>query len=106
MAFMPYYSYTGSPKVSGKVAVQGTGLMTTATQTLSWQLSGVDPACKRGASPDIKNSCGLHIHQGTSCYDNALGHYWNTTLFEADPWATVSYTTKKFILYHYAHEIG
>jgi len=93
-AFAPYFNYQGDLKVQGSIAVEGTGLIETATQTLSWQLEGLDPRCNE-SNEGVSNACGIHIHQGTSCYEDAGGHYWNTTLIDSDPWATVTYQTRK-----------
>lgn len=60
-------------------------------QSLTWDLSGVDPACKIGSG----NQCGIHIYEGTSCTENAEGHYWNETLVNSDPWTMVQYNTNK-----------
>jgi len=35
----------------------------------------------------------VHIHEGISCTENALGHYWSKTTRDKDPWAQISYTT-------------
>ena len=85
---MPYYTYTGNLATAGSV-----GPMTTAstTQTFSYQLDGVDPKCSGGAGPE-KNSCGIHIHAGKSCIENAEGHYF-TGAVTSDPWKTVAYTS-------------
>jgi len=85
--FVRYYSYTGAVQVGGSV-----GPMTTAgtTQTFSYALSGVDPACASGPGT-AANSCGVHIHAGTTCAENALGHYYSGFV-QADPWAS-NYTT-------------
>jgi len=44
-----------------------------------------------GAKAGQPNSCGIHIHEGTSCAENALGHYWNKTTHTADAWSSISY---------------
>jgi len=88
-AFVPYYSYTGDLAVAGSLGplmtVNGT------TQTFSYSLSGIDPLCAGGAG-DAANSCGVHIHSGYTCAENAGGHYFTGDV-TSDPWATVSYTT-------------
>jgi len=58
-------------------------------QSLTWDLSGVDPKCKTGSG----NQCGIHIHENTSCTGDAEGHYWNETLVNSDPWTVVQYST-------------
>jgi hypothetical protein len=59
-------------------------------QVLDFKLKGVDPECKT-VPEDVANACGIHIHEGKSCKENALGHYWNKGEIEADPWAPVTY---------------
>ena len=87
--FMPYYSYTGNLGVSGTV-----GPMTTSgtTQSFYWSLSGVDPLCSSGAGT-AGNSCGIHIHSGTTCTADAGGHYYETSTVTSDPWTSVAYTS-------------
>merc|ERR1712185_704097 len=67
--------------------------MTTAgtTQTFSWSLTGVDTACSSGAG-DAGNSCGIHIHSGMTCTDDAEGHYY-TGAVTTDPWTSIAYTS-------------
>ena len=86
--FVPYYSYNGDLGVSGTV-----GPMTTSgtTQSFYWSLSGVDPQCSSGAGSSA-NSCGIHIHSGTTCTDDALGHFY-TGAVSVDPWTSVAYTS-------------
>lgn len=88
--FGPYFNYAGDLAVTGKVSVKGKGTGDATGQDLSWSLSGVDPKCEGG--PGGKpNSCGVHIHKGQSCKEDALGHYFATP---EDPWKTVVYTSK------------
>jgi len=61
------------------------------TQTFAYALSGVDPMCASGAG-SAANSCGLHIHSGMTCTDNALGHYYTGSV-TTDPWTSVAYTS-------------
>jgi len=105
VAFTPYFNYRGNLNVQGIIAVQGSGLVDTATQTLSWQLMGLDPRCK--TTPEgVANACGIHIHQGVSCYEDAGGHYWNKSLIDNDPWASVTYQTRRFASHFYAMAVG
>ena len=85
--FVKYYSYTGNIALGGVV-----GPMTTSgtTQTFYYSLTGVDPACSSGAGT-AANSCGIHIHSGATCTDNAGGHFY-TGAVTADPWASIAYT--------------
>jgi len=88
-SFVPYYSYAGNLAVAGSV-----GPMTTAgtSQSFAYSIVGADPACADGRDPSTGNSCGIHIHAGTTCADDALGHYY-TGVVTADPWVTVAYTS-------------
>ena len=88
--FVPYYSYSGALAVSGTV-----GAMTTSgtTQTFYYSLSGADPACASGAGT-AGNSCGIHIHSGTTCAGDAGGHYYNEETITDDPWASIRYGGK------------
>jgi len=110
-ALTPYVGYTGSLKVSGNVGVKGeevddTGMTAFtdgpnpsgnssagAAQDMSWYLKGVDPECRQAPPAGVANACGIHIHEGTSCYVGAGGHYWNNSLFQDDPWSIVTYRT-------------
>lgn len=55
---------------------------------LSWDLDGVDSGCSSGGFGG--NSCGIHIHSGTTCIDGNLvsGHYYDTNTISDDPWTT------------------
>merc|ERR1712060_220036 len=94
-SFSPYPDYAGNLKVVGSMTVVSTsGTDTTATQTLTWNLKGTDPACKANAGDDVANGCGVHVHSGTSC-DVAAdvgGHYYSSSL-SSDPWAPIVYVT-------------
>ena len=89
-AFVKYDGYAGALSVHGVV-----GPMTTSggSQTFDYHLYDVDPDCINGAGP-AGNSCGIHIHAGMSCTENAGGHYYNDAQFTSttDPWKLVSYT--------------
>jgi len=102
-AFVPYYSYQGNLHVSGSVLVSSKGVLEEAAQVLQWTLKGVDPAC--GSVPSgVDNACGVHIHQGMDCTSNALGHYYNETSIDKDPWLAITYKTIKFFGTYYAIE--
>jgi hypothetical protein len=73
--------------------VRGVGVADSAGQDLKWFLNGVDPACNMRPPEDVPNACGIHIHEGMSCYANAGGHYWNKSTYEEDPWTPVIYKT-------------
>jgi Cu/Zn superoxide dismutase len=60
--------------------------------TIMYNLTGVPCECAQiGTAP---NSCGLHIHEGTSCNMASMvgGHWFGTT---SDPWAFSPYTARK-----------
>ena len=86
-SFVPYFDYTGNLAVSGTVEPVITAL---TTQAFAYYLSGVDPDCASGPG-SAANSCGVHIHTGISCTDNAGGHYFVSPV-TTDPWTTVIYT--------------
>jgi len=76
------------------------------TQTIGpdkWSCSdGPAPCGKFGTSVEagtcdenkfVKNSCGLHVHQGTQCEvaDGVGGHYYNRDIGMVDPWLPVRF---------------
>jgi hypothetical protein len=85
--FVPYYSYEGSLAVAGTVTVTCSG----TTHTLDYALSDVDFSCATGAG-DAEKSCGIHIHQGTTCDGDAGGHYYDDEIVFTDPWASIAYS--------------
>jgi hypothetical protein len=96
--FVPYVGYTGPlTQVSGMVGPIVTSLSAEtqliSTQDASYQLSFVDPQCSGGAGP-APNSCGVHIHTGTSCTAGAGGHYFANPPVTTDPWVSISYTSR------------
>merc|ERR1719343_1157378 len=91
--FVVYPGYVGKLHVSGTLKIEGaSGSSKTATQTLTWNLKGLDTACKAGAADRVKNGCGIHVHHGSSCKsaDDVGGHYFSGAL-STDPWAGVRY---------------
>merc|ERR1711994_1177516 len=91
--FNRYPGYDGPLQVSGPIEITTvSGTETSASQTLSWSLEGLDTACQAGAAEGISNGCGIHVHSGTSCEDAADvgGHFFSAAL-EADPWKPVVY---------------
>ena len=89
--FVPYYTYGGELAVAGHV---GPLVTVGTTQTFSYALTGLDPACAGPSGPrfDAANSCGIHMHEGTSCADDA-GHHYFTGAVTEDPWTAIAYTT-------------
>ena len=86
--FVPYFNSGSGFEVSGVIYDIETDRLSTPSQTFTFSLDGVDPACSSGAG-GAANSCGIHIHAGTSCAEDALGHYYSTA---SDPWSAVAYT--------------
>lgn len=84
--FVPYFSYTGPYYVGGSVHPF---FSTGTVQLFAFNLTGADVACAAGAG-DAANSCGIHIHAGTSCAEDALGHLYADM---DDPWTEVSYAS-------------
>ena len=82
--FKPYFNYNGNLRVGGQCQLTSAG----TSQTFSCSLTNVDPQCTRVGN--AANSCGIHIHQGTSCEINAQGHYYKTPVTQ-DPWTNVIY---------------
>jgi hypothetical protein len=95
-AFTPYVGYEGNLEVSGGVYIYGTGVGDSAGEDLDWNLRGVDPRCSKGANSEYSNSCGIHIHEGISCLEDAGGHYWDKDAITDDPWANVGYRAVKW----------
>eukprot|EP00429_Kryptoperidinium_foliaceum_P038844 CAMPEP_0176163386 /NCGR_PEP_ID=MMETSP0120_2-20121206/83590_1 /TAXON_ID=160619 /ORGANISM="Kryptoperidinium foliaceum, Strain CCMP 1326" /LENGTH=356 /DNA_ID=CAMNT_0017500913 /DNA_START=59 /DNA_END=1130 /DNA_ORIENTATION=- len=76
--FRPYAGYTGELHVSGKMWVRMFSGATPATagQAFTFRLHGVDARCSSGPGPS-PDSCGVQIHQATSCASAGGGHHWN-----------------------------
>jgi len=88
-----YPGYTGNLKVAGSMTIVGTsGTHTTAKQTLTWSLTGLDTDCKAKAGDAVANGCGIHVHTGTSCAsaNDVGGHYYSSSL-SSDPWGPIVY---------------
>ena len=88
--FVPYFNYPGNLKVEGVLTIyphpDKSGLLGLG------QLSGIDPMCSSGPNTGVNaNSCGVHIHKGTSCTEDAEGHYYDTSI-GSDPWGAGYYT--------------
>ncbi|CAK0878811.1 unnamed protein product, partial [Prorocentrum cordatum] len=84
-----YPGYEGGLNVTGVVTLTGD-----TTQTLQWDLAGLDTACMSGAGDDVTNGCGIHVHEGMSCdvADDVGGHYYSNDR-STDPWADVVYVS-------------
>jgi len=86
--FQPYYGYEGGLTVSGYLRAEFSG---TKIQ-LKWALQGGDANCGLVDLPNgkVSNDCGIHIHTGTSCTEDAGGHYWKPQA-DPDPWTKIHY---------------
>jgi len=93
-SFAPYPGYDGDLKVEGSMTVvSNSGNASSASQTLTWSLSGLDTRCTPNAADGTPNGCGVHIHAGTSC-DSAGVHYFSSALaLDVDPWKPIVYVT-------------
>lgn len=81
-----YPGYKGNQTITGTVKLS----YTKGGVTIDYALEGVEEACAAvGPKP---NSCGIHIHKGTSCANatDPMGHYYSGNM--SDPWVTVVYT--------------
>lgn len=87
--FTAYPGYNGSLITTGSVTLVEDRTSGVVGQITSWSLAGGDTSCTRLIS-GVPNACGVHVHSGTSC-STASGHYWNSSVVAADPWATVPY---------------
>lgn len=85
-----YLTYTGALRVKGTIVNLVTPSASAGT-TFTYSLKGVDGSCAAGPGT-AANSCGLHIHTGTSCTASAGGHYF-TGAVHSDPWTSISYTS-------------
>jgi len=85
--FLKYVDSTTNFSVSGWVMVEqmpetpprfgGLGML--PYQRVSWDLAGIDPACSGGDGGRNINRCGIHIHEGRSCSEDAGGHLYKGT---------------------------
>ena len=91
----PFGNYFDAAKDLNDTAKQMSGVQiyTTPDNTaIDYVLFDVDPACAAGPDTTINpNSCGIHIHEGSSCSDDALGHYYDKTSIDPDPWGAGYY---------------
>lgn len=93
-SFVKYFDYAGSLAVKG--SVRATELDGRIHQ-MWYDLEGVDGGCDGGPDTSVKNSCGIHIHMGTSCTEDALGHLYHPVIgLEGDPWGVGVYEATSF----------
>ena len=86
--FVPYYNYEGLLAVAGTVTVTCSG----TTHTLDYDLTSVEAQCAGSADSEAANSCGIHVHEGTTCDDEAGSHYYEDDE-ASDPWASITYAS-------------
>jgi Cu/Zn superoxide dismutase len=77
--FVKYFNSDTNFSVSGAVFMEQ-GTSSIPSQIVSWDLAGIDPAC---TGTEQGNICGIHIHEGKSCSEDALGHFFKV---DVDPW--------------------
>jgi len=84
----PYPGVNSDDSYSGSVILRFYG----TSATIHYELSTFDSECINGAK-DTPNSCGIHIHSGTSCDDASKvgGHFWKGDEIE-DPWMSAIYS--------------
>lgn len=92
--FQPYYTYTGSYRVTGTVTLYKKPGPTEATTGLylGYRLNGVDTECNMGPGT-APNSCGIRVHAGSSCDKPAGMRLFNIGKLLADPWVNTYYTS-------------
>merc|ERR1719401_2284973 len=88
--FQKYFDFKGDLRVSGTVLVEEGSR---GELKLSYNLTGVDPECIKGPQLKLKNSCGLHIHEGSDCDGNTGPHFYDKDKLENDPWLPIAYKT-------------
>merc|ERR1712007_402387 len=69
--FVKYFNSNTNFSVSGHVSMRQGG-SSIPSQIVSWDLAGIDPAC---TGTEQGNICGIHIHKGKSCSEDALGSF-------------------------------
>merc|ERR1712113_13265 len=85
-----YPQYTGSFSVSGEVTLTYFESGTDIYNLLRYKIEGADSDCT--APGDASNSCGVHVHSGTSCdlASNVGGHHYVKDGRD-DPWKPIAY---------------
>lgn len=96
-SFQRYPGYTGDLNVTGTVEAWQVGTGSAASQVLRFDLTGVDSACGTANITGVGNACGIHVHEGKDCADQAKvgGHYWDKSAQASDPWKPIRYTVKE-----------
>lgn len=86
-SFGKYFNYNGDLEVQGTVTIKFATEASTS-QDVEGELTGIDLDCN-GTQTGAGNRCGVHVHSGESCAEDALGHFFSVS---ADPWVPVTYT--------------
>ena len=63
--FAAYPGYEGPLSLKGRMLLRFDDA--SGNMTLAHELQGVERACADGGDAAVANSCGVHIHEGTSC---------------------------------------
>lgn len=81
--FGAYPDYTGALAPTGEVTLE----FYADAVIITYDMRDLDDRCTE-AQDDVANSCGIHIHAGTSCDEasDVGGHYYDATMVETDPW--------------------
>jgi len=86
----PYVGYMGDlTSAYGEVHIDMYGNLT----VVEYELGGLDYDCLYGPNAGVANSCGIHIHAGTSCTEDAGPHFYSVP---ANPWSAGYYETFSF----------
>jgi len=88
-------SFHAYPGTASDSSYGGIAILTWSGQTLviEYHFQTYDQTCEDGPLDGVANSCGIHIHSGTSCESAADvgGHYWEMSEFSQDPWSDIVY---------------
>lgn len=86
--FVKYVGYEGklTTAAGGAYPITSDGEYTKFT----YDIIGADPMCQDGPREGVELSCGLHLHEGTSCEEEAGDLYYEGKI---NPWPDVGYTT-------------
>lgn len=87
VAYMDQYPGTSTPPPEGSVLMY---FYDNGDITIELYANKLTKGCNADANTN-KNGCGVHIHAGTSCDVDALGHYYRSSTMAEDPWANVRY---------------
>jgi Cu/Zn superoxide dismutase len=85
-----YFNYEGDARVESTSLVE-VGMLEDGSSAFikhNLEVDGLDGGCTNEVCSG-SNCCGIHIHEGTSCTEDAEGHYYDA---DSDPWVAVRYT--------------